>query len=282
MRAWRAADRLQARAALKSWLYRIASNVCFDMLQGAQRRAQPMDLGPPSDADARARPRPARARLGPADRRRARAARPAPTRPRSPTRARRCGSPSWPRSSTCRRASAPCSSCARSCAGRPPRSPSCSRRASPRSTARCSGRGPRSRRSTSTRAARAAVDAEQQELLARYVDAFERYDITSLVSLLHEDADVLDAAVPAVAVGAPTRSGASCSGRASIARARGCWRRRPTAGPPSAIYHPAAGRLRAVGDRACVEMSDGRIAGLHHFLYPELFAEFGLPPRLER
>src|SRR5207244_13280917 len=33
-----------------------------------------------------------------------------------------------------------------------------------------------------------AVDAEQRELLARYVDAFERYDITSLVSLLHEDA----------------------------------------------------------------------------------------------
>ena len=31
-----------------------------------------------------------------------------------------------------------------------------------------------------------------------------------------------------------------------------------------------------------VETSDGRIRGLHHFIYPELFAEFGLPPRLER
>ena len=51
VRAWRAADRLDARAALKSWLYRIASNVCFDMLQGSQRRAQPMDLGPASTAD---------------------------------------------------------------------------------------------------------------------------------------------------------------------------------------------------------------------------------------
>src|SRR3954466_5571647 len=51
VRAWRAADRLQAREALKSWLYRIASNVCFDMLQGAQRRALPMDLGPASTAD---------------------------------------------------------------------------------------------------------------------------------------------------------------------------------------------------------------------------------------
>src|SRR3954471_17044382 len=51
VRAWRAADRLQSRAALKSWLYRIASNVCFDMLQGAQRRAQPMDLASASSAD---------------------------------------------------------------------------------------------------------------------------------------------------------------------------------------------------------------------------------------
>ncbi|MEA2246031.1 MAG: hypothetical protein QOH46_560, partial [Solirubrobacteraceae bacterium] len=48
VRAWRAADRLEERAALKSWLYRIAGNVCFDMLQGSQRRAQPMDLGPSS------------------------------------------------------------------------------------------------------------------------------------------------------------------------------------------------------------------------------------------
>ncbi len=32
----------------------------------------------------------------------------------------------------------------------------------------------------------------------------------------------------------------------------------------------------------CVETSDGRISGLHHFIYPELFAEFGLPARLER
>src|SRR3954452_22693942 len=52
VRAWGGADRLEDRAALKSWLYRIASNVCFDMLDGRQRRAQPMDLGPASSADA--------------------------------------------------------------------------------------------------------------------------------------------------------------------------------------------------------------------------------------
>src|SRR5215217_7602308 len=52
VRAWRAADKLEDRAALKAWLFRIANNVCLDMLQSSQRRAQPMDLGPASDADA--------------------------------------------------------------------------------------------------------------------------------------------------------------------------------------------------------------------------------------
>jgi RNA polymerase sigma-70 factor, ECF subfamily len=46
IRAWRNYDRFEGRAALKSWLYRIATNVCLDMLSGRERRAMPMDLGP--------------------------------------------------------------------------------------------------------------------------------------------------------------------------------------------------------------------------------------------
>ena len=51
VRAWKAIDGFEGRSALRSWLYRIATNVCLDMLRGPQRRARPMDLGPSSSAD---------------------------------------------------------------------------------------------------------------------------------------------------------------------------------------------------------------------------------------
>ena len=51
VRAWRGYDGFEGRAALRSWLYRIATNVCLDMLNGRNRRARPMDLAGPSTAD---------------------------------------------------------------------------------------------------------------------------------------------------------------------------------------------------------------------------------------
>src|SRR3954469_17677393 len=49
LRAWKNLDRSEGRAALRNWLYRIATNVCFDMLGHKERRARPMDLGPSRD-----------------------------------------------------------------------------------------------------------------------------------------------------------------------------------------------------------------------------------------
>ena len=45
VRAWRSADRFEGRSSVRTWLFRIASNVCIDMGRSVQRRSLPMDLG---------------------------------------------------------------------------------------------------------------------------------------------------------------------------------------------------------------------------------------------
>jgi RNA polymerase sigma-70 factor (ECF subfamily) len=52
LRALKGFEGFEGRAALRSWLYRIATNVCLDMLGGKERRARPMDLAPAKTADA--------------------------------------------------------------------------------------------------------------------------------------------------------------------------------------------------------------------------------------
>ena len=51
VRAWRGHDRFEGRSALRTWLYRIATNVCLDLLGSASRRAHPIDLGPGAVAE---------------------------------------------------------------------------------------------------------------------------------------------------------------------------------------------------------------------------------------
>ena len=122
-------------------------------------------------------------------------------------------------------------------------------------------------------------DGEQQEFLARYVDAFERYDIGELVQLLHRDV-TQHAAVRAVAAGARAGGQAGCSARASAApRApaghlrNGC--------PAVGIYKTTDGKVWEPFNIAVLEIANGGIAGITHFLYPDLFPAFGLPTRIE-
>src|SRR3977135_4365959 len=75
VRAWRSLDRVHGRAALRTWLYRIATNVCLDELTDRTRRARPMEEGPAGSVhdELTGRPRspwlhpPAAARALPAD-----------------------------------------------------------------------------------------------------------------------------------------------------------------------------------------------------------------------
>jgi RNA polymerase sigma-70 factor (ECF subfamily) len=49
VRAWKSRDRFEGRAAMRSWLYRIATNVCLDMLKGKERRILPFEIGSASE-----------------------------------------------------------------------------------------------------------------------------------------------------------------------------------------------------------------------------------------
>jgi RNA polymerase sigma-70 factor (ECF subfamily) len=281
VRAWRAADKLQARGALKSWLFKIAGNVCLDMLQSAQRRAQPMDLGPAQDADAP------------------------------------LGAPlvesAWVRPIADGRVLAPDADPAEVAAEKetlrlafvaalqhlPPRQRAvlimrevlrwqAAEVAELLETSVASVNSALQRaRATidelqlDAGSAPAAVDdAEQHALLTGYVEAFERYDIASLVKLVRDDAAF---SMPPFRLWVRGRqqihdfmrgTGAKCEGsRLLVTRANG--------GPAVAVYNPSEDGY-APWAIVVLEMSGGAITGLHHFLYPELFAEFGLPPRLDR
>ena len=107
VRAWRAADRFEGRSSVRSWVYRIATNVCLDLLRGRGRRARPMDLGPSSTPEAFRGETLPESRVVAADARR-RASRPTVILPSWSSRARRFGWRSSRLCNTCPHVSARC------------------------------------------------------------------------------------------------------------------------------------------------------------------------------
>jgi RNA polymerase sigma-70 factor, ECF subfamily len=277
VRAWRSIDRFEGRSSVRSWLYRIATNVCLTMLKGPQRRALPMDLGPSSSADAAlGEARPGEAWVEPLPDGRV---------------AADGGDPGERAASreTIRLAFVA------ALQHLPPRQRAvlilrdvlawrAHEVAELLDTSVVSVKSALQRaRSTLAATDLAAAgpvdpaDEAHRALLARYVDAFERYDIEALVSLLHDDATL---SMPPYALwlrGAAEirrwwlREGATCGGSVLV--------------PTVANGVPAFGQYRPVGPGRyeplaiqVVEASGGRIRHFHVFLDTSLFPLFGLPP----
>ena len=194
--------------------------------------------------------------------------------------ASRSGWPSSRRCSTCRRGSGPSCCCARCCGGRPTRWPSCSTPRSPRSTARCSGPAPRWP-STAAELDPRPLDADARELLDRYVDAFERYDIDAFVRLLHEDATQHMPPFEMWLRGSRRHRHLDARPGRGLPRLAGAGVPRPTAARPSRSGGRTGGGGFAPWALHVLEVRGGRVAHISSFLNldNELFARLGLPVR---
>jgi RNA polymerase sigma-70 factor (ECF subfamily) len=279
VRAWASIDRFEGRSTLRTWLYSIANNVCVDMLRSPQRRARPMEMGPST--------RTAEVVLGdqlpehmyvqpisdervidlegdPADVTAAResirlafvaALQHLPPRQRSVLILREVLQ--WQASEVAELLGTTVASVNSAL-----------------------------QRARATLAAMPGevldptIDPEQKALLARYVDAFERYDIQALVGLLRDDV-VLSMPPWDVWLQGPQEladwflgEGIVCKdGRLLPVNVNG------TAGFGN--YHLVRPGLWEPWAIQVIEVAGGRIVGHHNFLYPDLFADFGLPDRIE-
>jgi RNA polymerase sigma-70 factor, ECF subfamily len=280
-RAWRAAGRFEGRSSVRTWLYRIATNVCLDELGGRQRRVRPMDLAGPSrvaEAELVALPE-------------GRWLEPAPD-------GRVLPSSADPAEQLAQRESVRLAFVA-ALQHLPPRQRAVLLfrdvlrwRAAEvaelleTSVPAVNSALQRARVTLDERAPRDAdvfdpLDEGQQQLLRRYVDAFERYDMAALRALLHEDAtqdmppyDLWLQGREEV-IGWMVGPGGDCAGSRLV--------------PTVANGMPAFGQYRraSCGEGhepwalQVIETRGGQVVALHAFLgTPRLFPIFGLPGRL--
>jgi RNA polymerase sigma-70 factor, ECF subfamily len=282
LRAWRSYDRFEGRSALRSWLYRIATNVCLDLLSGRERRARPMDLGPASEPELGhlntlpeatwIQPAP-ESLVGPeGDPAEVAAARETirlafvATLQHLPPRQRAvlilCEVLRWKASEVAELLDTSVAS-VNSALQR-------ARATLAASNVSADGQSP-------------DVSADDEELLARYVEAFERYDMDALTSLIHEDATQ---SMPPYALWLSGRDdilrwwvgpGAGCRGSRVIPTVAA------NGSPTFGQYRPSeSGEGYDPWALQVLELSGGRIVELSFFLDTEtIFPLFGLPLRLD-
>jgi len=279
VRAWRNLDSFEGRSSLRSWLYRIATNVCLDMLRSRKRRALAMDMGPSGTADSfRGATLPEQAwltpmpdaRVAPVDDDPAELAASAesvrlafvaalqhlPARQRAVLILREVLR--WQATEVAELLDTSVASVN-----------SALQRARATLASRNAGAGLSS-----------SVPAEQKALLARYVDAFERYDIPLLVSLLRDDA-VMTMPPYNFWLQGPVEmgrwflgEGIGCRGSRLVATAaNGCGTFGSYKSDPEGGHKPWSIQV--------IEVSGDRIVGHHNFLDTNLFTAFGLPTHLD-
>jgi RNA polymerase sigma-70 factor (ECF subfamily) len=281
LRAWRKQDTFEGRSSLRSWLYRIATNVCLDMLQGSQRRARPMDLNSPVSADTALD-----------------AGLPESNWVLPIADSRVLGTDGDPAELAANRETIRLAFVA-ALQNLPPK-----QRAVLilREVLRWKADEVAELLDTTTASvnsalqrARATLDEadvnpdttapgadDDEELLARYVDAFERYDITALVSLIHEDATF---SMPPWEL---WLRGPEQVGKWMLGTGIGCKdsKLRVTSAngrPAVAVFKPGdEPGVWTAFNLAVLDFEDGKITGIHNFIFPEeLFPEFGLPLQIE-
>jgi RNA polymerase sigma-70 factor, ECF subfamily len=286
IRAWRGYDRFEGRSSLRSWLYKIATNVCLDMLRSVERRARPMDLGPAQEPFASnlhqlpetswLEPAPdglivvAAADRDPADvavgRDSVRLALVAALQ-HLPSRQRAalilCEVLQWKATEVAELLETTVASV---------------NSALQRARATLEISKPSASDTTST----LTLPAADRELLARYVRAFEAYDIEALTALIHEDAIQ---SMPPYDMWLAGRDdvlawwfgpGIGCQGSRVIPTvdANGC--------PAFGQYKPSPAGGHEPWALQVLEVRDGGIAEFTFFLGTQtLFPLFGLPPRLD-
>jgi RNA polymerase sigma-70 factor, ECF subfamily len=282
VRGWRNVDRFEGRSELLSWLYRIATNVCLDMLKARERRAMPMDLGParePIAENLNALPEttwiePAPDNLvvapegDPAEVAEAResvklafvaALQHLPPRQRAALIL--CEVLKWQATEAAELLETSVASI---------------------NSALQRARSTLDKADLTASDASSTVGGEDAELLQRYVDAFERYDVESLTKVIHEDAQQ---SMPPYDLWLRGRDdiftwwfgpGIGCANSRVIpvGTANGSPAFAQYKPDPNGGYEPWALQV--------VEVSRGAVAEMTFFLNPErLFELFGVPPRLD-
>ena len=277
VRAWRSVDRFEGRASVRTWLYRIATNVCLDALSDSSRRARPIEESPVGSVDDDLETRPRTHWLEPIPD------------------ARALPSDADPFHLTVLRQSIRLASVA-ALQHLPPR-----QRAAlllvevlgwsatevadclDMSVAAVNSALQRARATMALRKRTSSEESltdEQSQLLERYVDAFQRYDVNALVALLRDEATL---SMPPYTL---WLRGPDAIRTWLLGRGSGCRGSRLV--PTHACGLPAFGQYRLSPDGAhrpwsltVLELSDGRIAAWNAFLDTEkLFPLFGLPPQL--